>query len=439
MARFVVRASIPRSSPGRGTPIGERDGAAAAPRVGPRACPWRKPRLELVPALEDPEAEAEAEVEPRSTSRGGVVDERRGAPKAPEADAGPAQALRPPDRRRPPPDAARRSASSPGARTRATRRRRSSLIECEPPARDVDHPQLHEGGRAAPRPDPGGQPRPDPRGREVRLQDGLQALDLRDLVDPPVDHPRARRPGPDDPAARPRRRAGAPPDARAPRARAEAQPRPDARRARRRERLPGEARPGAARPRRGPGQPRDARRRRREPLRRPDRGPEREGAARDDGARSSARPSSPTRSQRLNPRMRHVLAAPLRPRRAPVRRRSRRSAPASASPASACASSSLAPYASSGRSRPTSSSTSGPSSSSAPGAFVREERRTAPTTTAANEAIRAAPTQPPGSGSLKTIIPAAIGSALVNSVARPAVVSAPPRWKPACRTAVPAA
>ena len=80
----------------------------------------------------------------------------------------------------------------------------------EPAPRHVDHAQLHQGRRAAPRPDPGGQPRPDPRGREVRLQAGLQAFDVRDLVDPPGGHPRARRPGPHDPAARPRRRAGAP-------------------------------------------------------------------------------------------------------------------------------------------------------------------------------------------------------------------------------------
>ena len=229
--------------------------------------------------------------------------------------------------------------------------------------------------------------------------------------------------------------------ARAPHARAEAEPRPDvAEELADESGFAGEARPGAARPRRGPGQPRDARRRRREPLRRPDRGHERRSAPhattaeklRCDRARR-ARSSASTRACATCSQLRFGLDG------AAARRRSRRSAPASASPASACASSSRAPCASSGRSRPTSSSTSAPSSSPRSGAFVREERRTAPATTAANEAIRAAPTQPPGSGSLKTIIPAAIGSALVNSVARPAVVSAPPRWKPACRTAVPAA
>src|SRR5205807_66015 len=83
---------------------------------------------------------------------------------------------------------------------------------------------------------------PDPRGGEVRLPHGLQAFDVRDVVDPPGRHARARRPGTDDPPARPRRGAGAPPDACAPRARPEAEPRPDARGARPREWLPARAR-----------------------------------------------------------------------------------------------------------------------------------------------------------------------------------------------------
>ncbi len=44
-----------------------------------------------------------------------------------------------------------------------------------------------------------GQHRPDPGGREVRLREGLQVLHLRDVVDPPGDHPRDRGPGTDDP------------------------------------------------------------------------------------------------------------------------------------------------------------------------------------------------------------------------------------------------
>ena len=107
-----------------------------------------------------------------------------------------------------------RARPAQGPRRRA---REAPPDRVQPSPRDVDHAQLHEGRRAASRPDPGRQPRPDPRGREVRLQDGLQALDLRDLVDPPGRHARARRPGPDDPASRPRRRAGAPGAALAPR------------------------------------------------------------------------------------------------------------------------------------------------------------------------------------------------------------------------------
>ena len=75
----------------------------------------------------------------------------------------------------------------------------------EPPARGQPPPRrlagqaLHRPRHALPRPDPGGQPRPDPRGREVRLHQGLQVLDVRHLVDPPGDHPRDGRPGPHHP------------------------------------------------------------------------------------------------------------------------------------------------------------------------------------------------------------------------------------------------
>ena len=134
----------------------------------------------------------------------------------------------------------------------------------QPPARDVDHPPLHPRRRAAARPDPGGQPRPHPRGREVRLHARLQALDLRDLVDPPGDLTRARRAGPHDPPARPRRRPGAPGHAGAPDARTEAQPRPVRRRDRRRRRLHARTRSRAARARAGPRLARHADRRRRE-------------------------------------------------------------------------------------------------------------------------------------------------------------------------------
>src|SRR5438552_2774245 len=49
----------------------------------------------------------------------------------------------------------------------------------------------------------GGLARPDPRGREVRLPQGLQVLDLCDLVDPPGGDPGDRRQGANDPDSRP--------------------------------------------------------------------------------------------------------------------------------------------------------------------------------------------------------------------------------------------
>src|SRR5262249_8301141 len=79
----------------------------------------------------------------------------------------------------------------------------------EPAPRDVDYTELHEGRRSAPRSHSGRQPRPDPGGREVRLPDGLQALHLRDLVDPTGRHARARRPGAAHPLTGSRRRPGA--------------------------------------------------------------------------------------------------------------------------------------------------------------------------------------------------------------------------------------
>ena len=169
-----------------------------------------------------------------------VADEarRRGGRRG---DPGSAEALRPADRQRAPADA-RRGARARAAQGRGRRGGQEPADRVQPPARDVDHPPLHARRRAAARPDPGGQPRPDPRRREVRLHARLQALDLRDLVDPAGDLARARRAGPHDPPSRPRRRPGAPRHPRAPHARPEAQPRPVRRRDRARRR--------ASRPRR---------------------------------------------------------------------------------------------------------------------------------------------------------------------------------------------
>ena len=61
----------------------------------------------------------------------------------------------------------------------------------EPAPRHLDRQEIHQSRPAIPRPDPGGQYRPDEGGRQVRISPRLQILDLRDLVDPPGDHPLA--------------------------------------------------------------------------------------------------------------------------------------------------------------------------------------------------------------------------------------------------------
>ena len=149
-----------------------------------------QPRLGLVPSLDEPEAESDAE----------------GCVRCRGADAGSAEALPASDRRRPAADR-RRGARARPAQGRGRRGGEAAPDRGQPAPGHVDHPQLHEGRGAAARPDPGGEPGPDARGREVRLEDGLQALHLRDLVDPPGGHARARRPGADDPPAGARRRA----------------------------------------------------------------------------------------------------------------------------------------------------------------------------------------------------------------------------------------
>jgi hypothetical protein len=55
------------------------------------------------------------------------------------------------------------------------------------------------------------------------------------------------------------------------------------------------------------------------------------------------------------------------------------------------------------------------------------------------ETMRTTPSHPCGRGSAKIVSPATIGSAFVNRVAIPAVVSGFPRWKPAWSTIVPSA
>ena len=92
--------------------------------------------------------------------------------------------------------AERREAHPPRAQGRG---RQGRADPGQPAPRRVDRQALRRSGHADPRPHPGGQPRADAGGREVRLHQGLQVLDLRHVVDPPGHHPGHRRPGPHHP------------------------------------------------------------------------------------------------------------------------------------------------------------------------------------------------------------------------------------------------
>ena len=302
VSSFVERCRSPQARPPL-APIRLCDGAASC-----RAC-----RRHVRTSRDSSSCPRSTTLRARRTAERDAPEEPKRASGTCRGDPGPAQALRAPDRRRA--AAHRRRGARAGAPQGCGGRGcEAEADRVEPAPRHVDHAQLHEGGRAAARPDPGGQPRPDAGGREVRLHAGLQALHLRDLVDPPVGHARARRAGPHDPAARPRRRPGAARDARPAGARAEAEPRPDLRRDRDRDRLHAGAGRRAAGAGAGPRQPRDAGRRRREHVRRPRRGHEQRRPGRRDGrapalerGRGGARPAESAYAPR-------PLAA-LRPRR----------------------------------------------------------------------------------------------------------------------------
>ena len=98
------------------------------------------------------------------------------------------------------------AARGPEGHPQADERRRARVARREegddrgqPAAGDLDREEVHQPRHAVPRPDPGGQRRPDEGGRQVRIPPRLQVLDLCDVVDPPGDHPRDRRPGAHDP------------------------------------------------------------------------------------------------------------------------------------------------------------------------------------------------------------------------------------------------
>ncbi len=69
----------------------------------------------------------------------------------------------------------------------------------QPAPGHLDRQEIHQPRPAVPGSDPGRQHRPDEGGRQIRVSPRLQVLDLRDLVDPPGDHPLDRRPGADHP------------------------------------------------------------------------------------------------------------------------------------------------------------------------------------------------------------------------------------------------
>ena len=97
----------------------------------------------------------------------------------------------------------------------------------QPPPRRLDRQEVHQPRPAVPRPDSGRQHRPDEGGRQVRVPPRLQVLDLRDVVDPPGDHPRHRRPGAHHPHPGPHDRDDQQADSHLARARAGARPRAD--------------------------------------------------------------------------------------------------------------------------------------------------------------------------------------------------------------------
>ena len=99
----------------------------------------------------------------------------------------------------------------------------------EPAPRRLDRQEVPGPRPDAARPDPGGDHRADPRRREVRLAQGLQVLDVRDVVDPPGRAARRREQGAHDPHPGAHRRARAEDRARRARARCDARAHADRR------------------------------------------------------------------------------------------------------------------------------------------------------------------------------------------------------------------
>ena len=118
-------------------------------------------------------------------------------------------------------------ARSDHARRSAGRAGEEGAGRSQPPPGRLDRQEVHQPRPAVPRPDPGRQHRPDEGGRQVRVPPRLQVLDLRDVVDPPGDHPRDRRPGAHHPHPGPHDRDDQQADSHLARAGAGARPRAD--------------------------------------------------------------------------------------------------------------------------------------------------------------------------------------------------------------------
>ena len=119
---------------------------------------------------------------------------RQGRPRQPAEGAQGPDADHPGDSREP--QATRRGDELPLPRVRAGQAR---ALRRQPPAGRLDRQEVSQPRPLVPRPDPGGEHRPDAGRRQVRVPPRLQVQHLCHLVDPPGDHPRHRRPGPDDP------------------------------------------------------------------------------------------------------------------------------------------------------------------------------------------------------------------------------------------------
>src|SRR4029453_13682413 len=162
--------------------------ARPLPQRPPEDDPTPEPKLEVVPEparLDEPveveekdpyDAVAAITQDPlklyvRQIGDGPLLTPQEERELARRKDAGDEAGKRPPPPTAPAPaaDAAGGARARP-AQGRGRRGGQAPPDRVQPPPRDVDHAELHEGRRPAARPDPGGQPLPDPRRRKIGLK-----------------------------------------------------------------------------------------------------------------------------------------------------------------------------------------------------------------------------------------------------------------------------